>query len=93
MDIILVGADIEENLGIGMIAAAAREAGAQVTVLSLERPEKLSGVARQIVALAPDLLGLSMPDISVVDDAAQPDYSFLDDASMPPDKASSKPDK
>ncbi len=60
MDIVLVGADIEENLGIGMIAAAARRAGAEVSVLSLDRPDKISATAREIVARRPAVLGLSV---------------------------------
>lgn len=61
MEIVLVGADIEENLGIGMIAAAARKKGAQVRVMSLDEGGGIADVARRITARRPGLVGLSIP--------------------------------
>ena len=40
MRVIIVAADFEENLGAGMIAAVAEEAGAEVDVLPFNEPAK-----------------------------------------------------
>ncbi len=60
MRVVLVGADFEENLGIGMIAAVARERGHEVRVLPFNDAEQTDAIAQRIAARAPDLVGLSM---------------------------------
>jgi anaerobic magnesium-protoporphyrin IX monomethyl ester cyclase len=56
----LVGADHEENLGIGMIAAAARAAEHRVEVLPFNRAEQLERLALEIADADPQVVGLSM---------------------------------
>lgn len=60
MRVALVGADFEENLGIGAIAACAQAAGHSVRVVPFNQPEDAPVVARSIAASAPDVVGLSM---------------------------------
>lgn len=60
MRVILVGADFEENLGIGMIAAAALAAGHEAEVIPFDDVRDLDGVARRILACSPSVVGLSM---------------------------------
>ena len=60
MEIVLVGADIEENLGIGMIAAVAIEAGHRVRVVTFDRAGQIGSVAERVVATDPDVVGLSV---------------------------------
>ncbi len=60
MKIAIVGADFEENLGVGMIAAVARDRGHDVSVVPFDRPRDLEGVAARVAADAPDVVGLSV---------------------------------
>jgi radical SAM superfamily enzyme YgiQ (UPF0313 family) len=60
MKLVLVGADFEENLGIGMIAAAARQAGHEVAVVPFDEPESAPRVAACVAAEEPDVVGLSI---------------------------------
>ncbi len=60
MRIALVGADFEENLGVGMIAAVARNAGHQVQVEPFDGPDTIERVAARVVAAGPEVVGLSM---------------------------------
>lgn len=60
MEIVLVGADIEENLGIGMIAAVATEAGHLVRVVTFDAAGQLGSVAERVMASDPDAVGLSV---------------------------------
>src|SRR5512135_1383451 len=60
MEIALVGADIEENLGVGMIAAAAERAGHEVTVVPFSEAHERGPVLARILSLAPDVVGLSI---------------------------------
>jgi len=60
MRVVLVGADFEENLGIGMIGAVAEAAGHEVTVVPFDVPEATEEVAREIVELGPDVVGLAI---------------------------------
>jgi radical SAM superfamily enzyme YgiQ (UPF0313 family) len=59
MRLILVGADLEENLGMGMIAAAATGAGHRVEVLGFNDTAQISDLARRIAASRPDVVGLA----------------------------------
>ncbi len=60
MRIALVGADFEENLGVGMIAAVAEAAGHQVDIVPFNSPKDRGQIARGLAAAAPDVIGLSM---------------------------------
>jgi radical SAM superfamily enzyme YgiQ (UPF0313 family) len=56
----LVGADFEENLGVGMIAAAAEDAGHPVSIVPFNHVGETSAVVQSIVAARPDVVGLSI---------------------------------
>ncbi len=60
MRIILVGADFEENLGVGAIAAVAIARGHEVRILPFNEPDEAPRIAQEIAKLAPDVVGLSM---------------------------------
>lgn len=60
MRIIVCGADFEENLGLGMIAAAAEGAGHDVRVVPFNERSQAAELARQIAQEAPDVVGLSV---------------------------------
>ncbi len=60
MRIHLIGADFEENLGLGMIAAVAEEAGHAVEVLPFNDGGQLSRLAARVVAAAPEVVGLGI---------------------------------
>ncbi|MCC7539972.1 MAG: cobalamin-dependent protein [Deltaproteobacteria bacterium] len=60
MRLVLVGADFEENLGMGMIAAAATAAGHEVSVVAFNDPDDAPAIAREVVAAAPDVVGLAI---------------------------------
>jgi radical SAM superfamily enzyme YgiQ (UPF0313 family) len=59
MRLILVGADVEENLGMGMIAAAATSAGHRVEVLGFNDSTETPDLADRIVSCGPDVVGLA----------------------------------
>jgi len=59
MRVVLVGADLEENLGVGMIAACAERAGHRVDVVPFDTSPQLPRVAESILAKRPDVVGLS----------------------------------
>jgi radical SAM superfamily enzyme YgiQ (UPF0313 family) len=60
MRIVLVGADFEENLGIGIIAAIAKRRGHDARVVAFNDPRERSALARAIAASAPDVVGLGI---------------------------------
>jgi radical SAM superfamily enzyme YgiQ (UPF0313 family) len=60
MRIVLVGADFEENLGVGMIAAVARQLGHTVRIVTYDRPDQRVAVARAVLSKRPHVVGLSM---------------------------------
>ncbi len=60
MRLALIGADFEENLGIGMIAAAAEEAGHKVTVIPFNQPSESAEVVTRTLAAKPDVVGLGI---------------------------------
>ncbi len=60
MHVALVGADFEENLGVGMIAAASEAAGHHVRVWPFNERAEVPALARDIRADAPDVVGLSI---------------------------------
>jgi len=60
MRIVVVGADFEENLGLGMIAAALEAAGHTVTVMPFQNAAQTQDVVTKILARKPALVGLSL---------------------------------
>ncbi|RLB55787.1 MAG: hypothetical protein DRJ42_05145, partial [Deltaproteobacteria bacterium] len=56
----LIGADFEENLGVGMIAAAVEEAGHEALFVSFNTPDESQAVADRVLGLGADVVGLSM---------------------------------
>jgi methylmalonyl-CoA mutase cobalamin-binding subunit len=60
MRIVLVGADLEENLGLGMIAASAELAGHQVAVVPFNEPGRAAEVVGRALAEAPEVIGLGI---------------------------------
>ena len=48
MDVVLIGADFEENLGVGAIAAVARQAGHAVGVVPFNVPAQAQGIAERL---------------------------------------------
>ena len=59
MRLTLVGADVEENLGMGMIAAAAPGTGHRVEVLGFNDSAQLPDLVNRITSSDPDLVGLA----------------------------------
>jgi len=60
MRVVLIGADFEENLGVGMIAAVAEAAGHRVEIEPFNSADDAKRIARSVVSTAPDVVGLSM---------------------------------
>ncbi len=60
MRVTLVGADLEENLGLGMIAASLSDAGHTVAIVPFDEAEERESVARRVLAARPDLVGLGV---------------------------------
>src|SRR4051794_13909311 len=60
MHLCLIGADFEENLGVGLVAAAAVKAGHRISVQPFNSVGEMARVADATVALAPDAVGLSI---------------------------------
>ncbi len=60
MRIHFVGADLEENLGIGILSAVAEKHGHQATIVAFNDVSETDRVIRRIVEDAPDIAGLSI---------------------------------
>jgi len=60
MRIAIVGADFEENIGVGMIAAAAAQAGHEVQIVAFNAPGDADDVVTKTMAGSPDVIGLSI---------------------------------
>lgn len=60
MRIVLCGADFEENLGVGMIAAVAAQAGHEVWIEPYNGPREVDAVTERVLARRPDVVGLSI---------------------------------
>ena len=60
MRVSLVGADLEENLGLGMIAASLRAARHRVDVVAFNEAAQAEAVARRLLARRPRLVGLGI---------------------------------
>lgn len=60
MRFVIVGADSEENLGVGYVAASALRAGHEVAVVPLVDRSQLAGVAERVLAQQPTVVGLAI---------------------------------
>ncbi|NOY92758.1 MAG: B12-binding domain-containing radical SAM protein [Deltaproteobacteria bacterium] len=60
MRVTLVGADFEENLGLGMLSACARRAGHRDFVVPFDEPGSVNEVVRDVLATRPDVVGLAI---------------------------------
>ncbi len=60
MRVAIVGADFEENLGVGMIAAVAEGAGHEVSIVPYNSPRDRARVVTRLAEAAPDVIGLSI---------------------------------
>jgi anaerobic magnesium-protoporphyrin IX monomethyl ester cyclase len=60
MKIALVGAELEENLGLRYMAAVLEERGHQVELIPFNTEHDISSAAQQVTAYAPEITGLSM---------------------------------
>ena len=60
MRVTLIGADFEENLGVGMIAAAAEAAGHRVRILAFNDTAQIPALADDAVARRTEVVGLSI---------------------------------
>jgi anaerobic magnesium-protoporphyrin IX monomethyl ester cyclase len=60
VEITLVGADFEENLGVGMIAATAVAAGHRVRVMPFNEARQIDSIARKLTDANPRVVGLSI---------------------------------
>lgn len=60
MRLCLVGADFEENLGVGSIASCARASGHDVRIVAFNDPREVPSLARAVADSRPDVVGLSL---------------------------------
>lgn len=60
MRAILVGADFEENLGLGLLASCLEAAGHEASILPFNVPRDTEPLVTRIVGEAPDVVGLSI---------------------------------
>jgi len=56
----LIGAELEENLGLRYIAAALEQAGHEVSIVAFATEYDIAGVVTQVTDFSPDITGLSM---------------------------------
>ena len=60
MRVYLIGADFEENLGLGILAAVCRAAGHEPHILTFNVPADASAIVEHVVEDDPELVGLSI---------------------------------
>ena len=60
MKVALVGAELEENLGLRYMAAALEERGHQIELVPFNTGDDIAAAVKQVIAFAPDITGLSM---------------------------------
>jgi radical SAM superfamily enzyme YgiQ (UPF0313 family) len=60
MKVALIGAELEENLGLRYMAAALEQQGHQAEIIAYNSERDLSQTVSQTLALSPDIVGLSM---------------------------------
>jgi radical SAM superfamily enzyme YgiQ (UPF0313 family) len=60
MHVVLIGAELEENLGLRYMASALEERHHKATILPFNEEREIEKVVGQTIALRPDIVGLSM---------------------------------
>lgn len=60
MRIHFIGADLEENLGVGILAAVAEQRGHEAAIVPFNDAAEMDGVVARALAGAPDVIGLSI---------------------------------
>ncbi|MEO7327947.1 MAG: cobalamin B12-binding domain-containing protein, partial [Minicystis sp.] len=60
MRIHFIGADLEENLGLGILAAVAEEQGHEAVIFSYNDVAETDATVARVLAQTPDLIGLSI---------------------------------
>ncbi len=60
MIVALIGAELEENLGLRYMASALEQAGHRAIIFPFNEEAEIQGVVRQAIACKPDIAGLSM---------------------------------
>jgi radical SAM superfamily enzyme YgiQ (UPF0313 family) len=60
MHVVLIGAELEENLGLRYIASSLESKGHSVTITPFNSAQDMEAAVRQTVALSPEIAGLSM---------------------------------
>ncbi len=60
MHVALIGAELEENLGLRYMASALEQRGHTATIVPFNEEAEISNVVSQVMSLAPDIAGLSM---------------------------------
>ncbi len=60
MNVALIGAELEENLGLRYIASSLEARGHQVAIVPFNFAQDAERAVRETIALAPDIAGLSM---------------------------------
>ena len=60
MNLALIGAELEENLGLRYIASSLEAKGHCVAIVPFNSPRDMDSAVKQTIAFAPDIAGLSM---------------------------------
>ena len=60
MKVALIGAELEENLGLRYMASALEQAGHQAVIFPFNEGGEIAAVVRQVTTFAPQVAGLSM---------------------------------
>ncbi|HME45501.1 MAG TPA: radical SAM protein [Syntrophorhabdales bacterium] len=60
MHVVLIGAELEENLGLRYMASALEQRGHTATIVPFNEEAEIPNVVSQVIKLAPDIAGLSM---------------------------------
>ncbi len=60
MHVVLIGAELEENLGLRYMASALEQRGHAATIVPFGEEAETPNVVSQVIKLAPDIAGLSM---------------------------------
>ena len=60
MHVVLIGAELEENLGLRYMVSALAQKGHTATIVPFNEEAEISNVVNQVTRSAPDIVGLSM---------------------------------
>ena len=60
MHVSLIGAELEENLGLRYIASSLESKGHTVSIIPFNSEQDMQSAVRQAISLSPDIVGLSM---------------------------------